>query len=901
MLEELQQREDFLKAVVQVQLRDQPSLLTDQQYRWIVTRFKTTTDQHREFLTSLIAKPDRTSFGAFCEMLRQLGLDNIADFLEKENTEQLPLSGSADRWNGQTASLQTPEVACAATPTQIHWHVTGAETVIYGSHNQVVKNTRLGRPGPQSRRFNFITPIVRELYGRDKELEEALDLLKDQESPVIILQGIVGIGKSSLGKKICKAYLQKAKDIYRDAPLCFMVQFTTDTLSSPEMVYKEIVIQMFGGEGLGYDGLDERGYLNLLTGFCRQLPANCILLMDDCENIIPTSSPKMIPVLTKALQKLMECSDNLKVVVVSSVDISSSLHDLPHQTFVLPALSLKAAVQVLERSEIRDLPGREKLQEIAEHSYCHPLLLGMALQLLPMLGADQFLREISHQASPQEDVKESEATVRLKQFFLRLQQANPSDFTEFLKVAIIPGKFFLDDWEPEGRTRRALQRRLLIEESQTEEGTTYWSVPPVLRQVAKEECEKKPEVNRQAKVRFANYCVKLMRRLSSRLYTGTRTMLREIDVQRANVQLLLTCVSDWGEDFKESPDLFSDVLQSLTYPGIGNILSLRFNLETRFKAFETLLAAASDISTTCNDTLAKVCLELCHITRVTYEGSYHQTSTKALEYAEKALRLFGGDNAPDGFKAQCLAVKGRVLAGSNSRDDNHTAVGTLQTARELCEKKRADAEKRDREAYLFYTELLSSVWKALGNVYAKTEYDRALECLQTAIEFRSQVSGPGHISQVVLLKESGKIQSKWASKIGDTEKAERATDNLKKAIAICKDYGFQGHHLYGITNFELGRTLTHCRMFSEALQALHEAHAVFENLGSECSFRLAEVCSSLAFCYKGMRKTEDEISWHQKCLGLLQETTLTSRERNLRQLTLRHLDAANKLLEDEQK
>ena len=895
---ELDEQEDFLKAVVQ---RRHPSLLlTDQEYRRI-TRFSTNTDQNRAFLMYLMDQPDRFSFGAFCVVLREVGLTNIADFLETEKAP-LALSHSSGLSMGTCTSAATLQ-ATAATPGEIF--IT-AKNVIMGSNSTIVEApSKLETP--RSRRFNFITPMVRELYGRDKELEKALDLLKDQESPVVILQGIVGIGKTSLGKKICKAYLQKAKDIYPDAPLCFMVQFTTDTLSSPEMVYKEILIQMFGDEGLGYDGLDERGYLNLLTGFCRQLPANCILLMDDCENIIP--SPKMIPVLTKALQKLMECSDNLKVVIVSSIDISSSLHDLLHQKFVLPALSLEAAVQVLERSEISGLPGREKLQEIAVHSYCHPLLLGMALQLLPVLGADQFLREISHEASSQMAVlEESEATGRLKQFFLRLERANLREFTAFLELAIIPGKFSLDDWELECATRCALQRRLLIDESQTEGGNRYWSVPPVLRQVAMEEREKRPEVDRRAKERFGKYCSKLMRRLSSRLYTEMRSVLRELDVQRSNVQLLLNCVSDWKEDLKMSTVLLSEVLHSLTYPGIGYMLSLRFSVEDRCTTFMSLSDVASDLNTTdgSEETLAKVYLELCHIKRMSWEDA-RQNLKDADKYAEKALQLFGGD-APDIYQAQYLSVKGSILADMNSWDD--TAVTTLETAVKTLQKLRVfeeDISTEDHEKYLAYIELLSSVWKDLGKVYGKRkQYNNALSCLQTAIKLRSEVFGADHITQVVLLMKFGKMQAKQARQASHTENSEMlvnellhlATDSLRKAIAICNDYGCQRHHLNGITNFVLGRTLTHRKMFDDALKAFHEANSVFTHLGSGCSYRLALVYSARGYCYKCMGDTENEIACHKKCLELLSETKLS--HRRLMQSTYRNLVDVYKLRDEEE-
>ena len=883
--EELQQQKDFLQAVSQ--LHTHPSLLTDQEYRRILTSFETTTDQHREFLSSLMAQPERISFGAFCEVLRQLGSSKIADFLETEIPDQLPPSGSSNRMGGPPASLHTTEVACAAAPREMH--ITGAKNVIYGSNNQIVTYAAPSKmDSSRSRRFNYIRPIVRELYGRNKELEEALDLLGKDRSPVIILRGIVGIGKSSLGKRICSDYLEIAKGSQPDTPLCFMVQFTTDT-SSSEMLYREILIQMFGGEGLGYVGLelDERGFLALLGRFCRQLPANCIVLMDDCENIIPTSSLKMIPVLTKALQKMMECSDNLKVVLVSRIDVS--LHDLPQHKFDLPELGPEAAVQVLEESGIKPLPSQVKLRQIAVHSYCHPLLLGMALQLLPILGANLFLREISHHASTQVAIKESEAIRRLKEFFLHLR-TYPDEFTSFLEVAIIPGKFSLDDWEPEGPTRCALQRRLLLEESRTEDETSYWRVPPVLRQVATEEREKSPEGDRKAKERFAKYCSKLMRRLSSRLYTEMRSVLRELDVQRVNVQLLLNCVSDWKEDFKASPDLFSDVLQSLTYPGIGYMLSLRFNLQMRKKTFETLSAMAT------KESLAKVYLELCHITRMM---SKDNDQSLALGYAEKAIDLFGGDDAPDVYKAQCLAVTGRILASVYSQDTSskQTAVKILQTARELCEKTRDDTSETDRETYLTYTELLSSVWKALASAYGlKKEYTGALECLETAITLRSEVFGANHISQAILLKETGMSQSKLACQMDDSAVSRKkelfdvSAANLRKAIAIYKEHGCQGHCLYGSTNLALGRTLNNCKMFSEALEALEEACSVFEKLGSECYHRLAQAYSSIGIVYKRKEDTENEITWHKKCLKLLDESR--REERWLMQSSWRNLAKA---------
>jgi tetratricopeptide (TPR) repeat protein len=848
-LDELEEQKDFLEAVVQ----RLPGVLTDQEYRRLIV--KTVRDRNREFLSCVKA---RIPFGGFCEVLRQVGFAKIADFLQLKQTftDRLPLSDSSNPME-PPASRQLPEVTSAAAHSGLH--ITGATNVIYGSNNQiVVHHAAASKPSSLlNTRFNFIRPIVRELYGRDEELERALKLLRSEECPAIILEGIVGIGKTSLAKKICKVYLQEAQNSHPCA-LCFMVQFTD--MSSPKMaykeiavnMYKEIVIQMFGDDGLSYEGYDERGYLNLLQSFSRQLPANSIVIMDDCENI---SSSKIMPKFSKALQKLMECSRSLKVIVVSAVDVASSLHDLPHEKFFLSTLTLEAAVHLLEKSGLEDLPSPQQLSEIAVQSYCHPLLLSMALQLLPILDVQGFLQEIGDHSSPSEAVEESEATMRLNHFFSRLREASPKEFAAFLEVAILPGRFFLDDWEPRGPDRQALQRRLLIVHT-VEEETIYWSVPPVLRKVAKEERKKHPEIDRKAKQHFARYCVKVMKRLSSRLYTETRVMLRELDIQLANVQLLLNCVAEWEEDLKECRELFSDLLQSLTCPGIGNILFLRFNLCERDKTYSTLLRVALDVGTgpsgiDCTS-LARVYLELCHTKRVTTGESHHQILKEAVQFAEKALKLSGGHHAPDGFKAECLAVKGRILA--SKPDTYEIAEKTLKTAQTLCEKMRADTDGTNPEDHLFYTELLSSVWKALGNLYSGKQetYEKALNHLQIAIELRSEVCGPDHISQVVLLMQSGQIQSKWAKAIGKAggDKGDLAIGNLKRAIDICKDYGCQGHHLYGMTNLELGRTLADFEKFLQAIEALTEARTVFENLGSEYSVNLDKVCSLLEFCYQ---------------------------------------------------
>jgi tetratricopeptide (TPR) repeat protein len=830
--------------------------------------FQTSKEQNLAFTEKL--QDERVPLGALCEVPRTVDIAN-------------PEAASFSCSSGGSVATTINELT--GFPREI---TVTAKNVIFGSGNTLVEASR-------SCRFNFITPVVRKLHGRDKEVQEALDLLKTTDAcPIVLLQGIVGIGKSSLAKKICSTYIAEQQS--SDPPLCFMVQFTTEC-SSPEIIYREILIQMFGSEVLGYQDLDERGYLNLLASLCRQLPANSVVLMDDCENI---PNPKMLPFLGIALDKLMTCSDHLKVVLVSTIDLS--LQDLNPQKLSVLALSQEAAVKMLEDSSIPELPGPDKLEKIAQHCYGHPLLLGMALQLLPDLGAYKFLDWISHMASTHEsELEESEAICRLKQFFLHLQLANSSEFIAFLELAILPGKFSLDDWELERATRSGLQRRLLIEESRRKVGTNHWSVPPVLRQFAREEREKRPDIDRKAKERFAQYFAKLMTRLSSTVYADTRFVLRELDVQRSNVQLLLNCASDWKEDLKLSVNLLSNILQGLTSPGIGYILSLRFSLKDRCKTFTSLSEVAKEVSVS-KETLAKVYLELCYIKRMMWDENC-QNLKDADEYAEKALQLSRSDET---FYAQYLSLKGSILVHMNSWDDN--AEKTLRTAVKMLQALQEMSRDQNSEKYLACTELLSSVWKDLSKVYEKRkEYNNALECLKKeAIQLRSVVFGPDHVTQVVLLMAAGRIQSKLACQVRHDQHSEMvvdelfhlATDDLKKAITICKDYGIEEHDLCGITSSVLGYTFTHRKMFGEALDAFDRAESVFKNLGKECSFRLAKVHSSRGYCYRCMEDPENEIACHKRCLALLSEDRRS--DQKLMQSTYRNLVHVYKSLGNEQ-
>lgn len=787
-----------------------------------------------------------------------------------------------------------PATAAAASGVPKEINITGAMNVNIGSNNQISCQVT-----PNSRRF---TPIVKELKGREKEMRQVMEDLCACPSPIVMLLGIVGIGKSSLGKAICKLHLQKQTDVGKGQALFFMVQFTAGTLTSPLMVYKEIVIQIFGGDDLGLDDLDESGYQSTLASLSRQLPSNSIVLIDDCEHV---SSVGKTDAFAKALDILMTCSSNIKVVLASLYDVT--FHDLPNKRYFLEGLSQEAAVQMLQTARMPYLPDEGKLRRIAESCFCHPLALRMVIELLPSLALDSFLYEMNDQETTQiTGLGEQQALHRrLKDFFLRLEKVNPCEFGALAELSILPGKFSLDDWELERATVRALQERLVLEVCQSE-GKSYWRIPPIIREFASEVRQKESAVDQRAKVQFANYCCKILGKLSSRLFSDARSVLQELDMQRANVQLLLRCVTDWSEDFKTCPDLLEAVFPSLTYPGVGYMLQLRFSTEDRLAAFQALSSLISDggVTELCNaEAIGKVHLELSYIRRMIFSDRF-QNLRAALDCAETALKLFGGEKAADTYKAECLLVKGRVSATLRASQEGwyETALETLKAAGELCEKIRAQNSSANCEKYLTWTDHLATVWKELAFVNGErlNEYSEGLKCLENAIRLRSEVFGPGHITLVTLLIKSGKIRATWARELPDTDLFREdllhlSTNDLRKAIVICREYAYEGHPLSGIAHFVLGRTLTDRKMFFDALDEFEESTAVFKASG--LNYRLASAHSERGCCFKSMGDTKTEVSCHRKCLELLQG--VPSSNRKLILSTWRNLADSYKRLNDQ--
>lgn len=65
----------------------------------------------------------------------------------------------------------------------------------------------------------------RQLVGRQKEIDDLSDLLLDGGQRVIGIEGIPGVGKSTLGNAVCRAYIDKCATVTCGSPppQCFVV------------------------------------------------------------------------------------------------------------------------------------------------------------------------------------------------------------------------------------------------------------------------------------------------------------------------------------------------------------------------------------------------------------------------------------------------------------------------------------------------------------------------------------------------------------------------------------------------------------------------------------------------------------------------------------------------------
>ncbi|MFW6040644.1 MAG: tetratricopeptide repeat protein [Thermoplasmatota archaeon] len=117
-------------------------------------------------------------------------------------------------------------------------------------------------------------PVIKEFYGRDEELEELLQVLDRDNPPIVIISGIAGIGKSSLGAKL-KEEFEGEKNI---------LWYNFQPWDSPSS-FKESLAE-FVEKCIGKRIRKKHSMVEFLSEVFKSIPSlEPMIFLDDCENI----------------------------------------------------------------------------------------------------------------------------------------------------------------------------------------------------------------------------------------------------------------------------------------------------------------------------------------------------------------------------------------------------------------------------------------------------------------------------------------------------------------------------------------------------------------------------------------------------------------------------------------
>jgi predicted ATPase len=179
--------------------------------------------------------------------------------------------------------------------------------------------------GAHRHQHNLPTPLT-PLIGREKDVEQARDLLRRDDVRLVTLIGSGGIGKTRVG-------LQVAADLLDDFPDgVFFVPLAP--IGDPELVISAVA------QVLGLREARGRPIQDTLKRFLRA--RRLLLLLDNLEQVLPAASP---------IADLLAACPRLKVLVTSRAPLRvSGEHELSIPPLTLPDLERPLTVETLRQS-----------------------------------------------------------------------------------------------------------------------------------------------------------------------------------------------------------------------------------------------------------------------------------------------------------------------------------------------------------------------------------------------------------------------------------------------------------------------------------------------------------------------------------------------------------------------
>jgi hypothetical protein len=651
--------------------------------------------------------------------------------------------------------------------------ISNVRNAIFGSYNQLnVYEVVHKQDGPAETTFNDINITLPEILGREHEIEKLVRRVLSYPSAVHGIEGLLGIGKTTLALAVCKRYctgyqvhassgsVGSSSDAYR----CYVVEFSHDLDSAQEM-YRSALTQVFGSQfgspDLGHHQCDFRLQLSHM---CKRLGKGCILLLDSCENC--TTSQKLTTAFGNLLRDFLNYSDGIKIITTSCKRLS--FQRLQYIKFELEPLREEAAVQLLANicgTEV-SVGDDSVLKRIASHCYYHPSALHLVASWLES-GSDSvgLLEELEQsQGNPRRKMRllnpPSELiwgeTVQLipclRIFFDQLANHSYEGYLSLLYLSLLPGPFNYEQfrhvletafpspsvWGWPGQNLSLmvwsiLQRGFFLQLSMSnrpEEG--YWKLQPLIRDFAELRRLEDTTINENTKQWFLTFYSNLLPKIASMFHSDTNELLKMFDTQIYNIRLFLRCAveTEWISFIEARPARAVALFQSLLAPNVSYLLKFRFQASFRLEVYQSLRKIITHLVIPDVDPIlgeAEVLLEMAIIQgRTKHEFPELQ---EALSWIKKASIFFAGKAVYEHYRAVTLAVRGSIIfklskltkAFSISRmSDVEKAENMLSTAWRLCNGLRQKSyQEKDTAAYYKWTDHLAWIVKELASICGK--------------------------------------------------------------------------------------------------------------------------------------------------------------------------------------
>lgn len=634
--------------------------------------------------------------------------------------------------------------------------------------------------------------------------------------------------------------------------------------------------------------------LRSIGSLSSRLPPKSVIFLDSCENCAKNSTCSAI--FAKVLYKLLLSPVEARILVASCYRLN--VHPNKYKETELKELSLEAAVTLMQQ-EVSEPPPAQHLEKIARYFHCNPLGLQMAIAALEgscdnglslLSDLDSSPCKSNKQATDQlqllldlVDLGGAESlTERMKRSFQCLESANRSAFTALLHLSLLPGPFTVQEINAIGlgvsgqqQTHAAavfptLKRHRLLDKTHKQD-RVFYQFPSLIRDFA-ERTRLETEVDRESKIRFLHHYCLVLKEMSTRFWTDTAGILKDMDAQILNFRCLLTGVVKWENDYIGNPQLLGDIYHGFVARNVSYILSMRFPIENRLAVFETLREIVTkytipDVNPTTGE--ADVLVEMA-IIRSRRGVEYRQ---QALEHIQEASELYAGEAAHDQHKAIFEFVEATIHSKMKRRPTSSKSVeveAMLDTSVSRFDQLRLRSSDRDQK--LFWTDHLAAALKELAFVYEmkhrkKTE---SLELLQKSLQLRIDIYGRNHICLAYLLwtiavrQTSLFLESKYLER---KELLESAVEHLNWSLSICQYYGRDDQDICGRIYLARAHAKTVLRQWDAPTQQdFMKAKRIFTELKN--NYRLANVYSQWAYLWRCRGERLKEIRYLHECLTL---------------------------------